>query len=82
MKQRDYTTRVLTAEPEHMLTEVADVDIMERTLSEEVWLAATDAPENWREVCGEELAALQAAKEAAAKARLKEMNERDAGWNV
>lgn len=46
MKQTNYTTRVLTAEPGHKLTEADEAVAMEaRTVTDRVYLAATDSPE-------------------------------------
>lgn len=75
MKQRDYTARILTAEPGCALTEVADVEIMERTLAEEIWLGVNDDPTNWREVGGEELAQLRAEQSAALEAEMQSARE-------
>lgn len=36
------------------LTQTADVDLKDRVVSDEIYLAATDAPENWKEITAEE----------------------------
>lgn len=54
MKQTEYSTRVLTAEEGMKLTQTADVDLKDRVVSDEIYLAATDAPENWKEITAEE----------------------------
>lgn len=33
-----------------VLTQSADVELQNRVFSEEIWLAATDAPENWKDI--------------------------------
>lgn len=68
MKQTNYTTRVLTAEPGHKLTEADEAVAMEaRTVTDRVYLAATDSPERWREITNEEADAILAAKREAAE---------------
>ena len=37
-----------------VLTQSADVDLQNRVFSEEIWLASTDAPENWKDISIEE----------------------------
>lgn len=54
MKQENYTTRVLVADDNHHLTQAADVDIMNRVITDKVFLSVNDAPENWREITDEE----------------------------
>lgn len=54
MKQENYTTRVLVADDNHHLTQAADVDIMDRVITDKVFLSVNDAPENWREISDEE----------------------------
>lgn len=74
MKQTNYTTRVLTAEPGHKLTEADEAVAMEaRTVTDRVYLAATDSPERWREITNEEADAILAA-EAAEAAEIENTN--------
>lgn len=54
MKQENYITRVLVADDNHHLTQTADVDILERVVTNKVFLSVNDAPENWREISDEE----------------------------
>lgn len=54
MKQENYITRVLVADDNHHLTQAADVDIMDRVITDKVFLSVNDAPENWREISDEE----------------------------
>lgn len=65
MKQENYTTRVLRADEGHVLTQAADVAPFDRIITDTVYLAANDAPANWREITNEEAEACQAEKEAA-----------------
>ncbi len=37
-----------------VLTQSAEVELQNRVFSEEIWLAATDAPENWKDIRIEE----------------------------
>ena len=37
-----------------VLTQSADVDLQNRVFSEEIWLAATDSPDNWKDIRIEE----------------------------
>lgn len=68
MKTSKYTTTVLTASDGHKLTEAAGVDILSRTVTPRVFLAATDAPANWREITDAEADSIRARQEAAMKA--------------
>ena len=42
-----------------VLTQSADVDLQNRVFSEEIWLAATDSAENWKDISIEEAEALK-----------------------
>lgn len=59
METTSYTTTVLTAEPGHMLTQAADVDILERVFTDKAYLAANDSPGNWREISADEVIELR-----------------------
>lgn len=37
-----------------LLTQSADVDLQNRVFSEEIWLASTDSPDNWKDISIEE----------------------------
>ena len=67
METTQYTTTVITASEGHKLTEAAEVDIIARTITPKVYLAATDSPDNWREITDAEADALRAEKKAAAE---------------
>ncbi|MDE6009824.1 MAG: hypothetical protein K2F87_00055 [Muribaculaceae bacterium] len=64
MKRADYTVKVLVPEEGYFLTQ-AGVDVPDgaRVVSERVFLAVTDAEENWREITAEEAEAIRARKE-------------------
>ena len=42
-----------------VLTQSADVELQNRVFSEEIWLASTDAPENWKDISIEEAEAIK-----------------------
>ena len=42
-----------------VITQSADVELQNRVFSEEIWLAATDAPENWKDISIEDAEALK-----------------------
>ena len=69
METTQYITTVLMASEGHKLTEAADVDIIARTVTPKVFLAATDAPDNWREITDAEAEAIQAEQLAAKEAQ-------------
>ncbi|MDE5625209.1 MAG: hypothetical protein K2I61_02690 [Muribaculaceae bacterium] len=77
MTQTDYTTRVLHADQGHFLTQRAEVAIADRAVTDTVYLAATDTPDNWREItageAGEILAAQREAALAAAPEDVRQM---------
>lgn len=68
METTQYTTTVLTASEGHKLTQAGEVDILARTITPKAFLAATDSPDNWREITDAEADALRAEIEAARKA--------------
>ena len=37
-----------------LLTQSADVELQNRVFSEEIWLASTDSPDNWKDISIEE----------------------------
>lgn len=69
METTQYITTVLMASEGHKLTEAADVDIIARTVTPKVFLAATDTPDNWREITDDEAEAIQAEQFAAKEAQ-------------
>lgn len=46
-----------------VLTQSAEVELQNRVFSEEIWLAATDSPENWKDISIEEAEALKKQQE-------------------
>jgi hypothetical protein len=54
MKESTYITKVLVPEEGHYITQAGEVDIMQRVLSKEVYLAVNDSPSNWKEITEEE----------------------------
>lgn len=46
-----------------VLTQSADVELQNRVFSEEIWLAATDSPENWKDITIEEAEAIKKQQE-------------------
>ena len=72
MIQSTYTTRVLTASEGCFLTQVNCENIENAVLSEKVYLAVNDAPENWKEVNAEEANAIREEQE-----RLRELHEKE-----
>lgn len=81
MTQTDYTTRVLRADQGYMLTQAdPDTPILRRSITDTVYLAATDSPERWHEITVAEAevllaerAAAQAAQDAADEAEMATM---------
>ena len=69
MEQKEYTTIVLEASEGMTITNAAEVDIDKRTLTKRLYLAATDSPDNWREIPDAEADMLRAAATAARQAR-------------
>lgn len=79
MIQKDYTTRVLEAEEGHQLTQSDEsVDLMKRMVSKIIYLAATDSPDNWKEITDEDAQAILDAQKAE---REKAEAEREAHLN-
>lgn len=68
METTQYTITVLTASEGHKLTQAGEVDILDRTITPKVYLAATDSPDNWREITDADADALRAEIEAARQA--------------
>lgn len=74
MKQSEFTTRVLTPEEGHKLTQADDAtELSRRIISDKVYLAPGDSPEAWREITDAEAEALQAEQAAAIEAEVAAM---------
>ena len=46
-----------------MLTQSADVELQNRIFSDEIWLANTDSPDNWKDISIEEAESLKKQQE-------------------
>ena len=46
-----------------VLTQSAEVELQNRVFSEEIWLASTDSPENWKDISIEEAEQLKKQQE-------------------
>ena len=64
-----------------VLTQSADVELQNRVFSEEIWLAATDSPENWKDISIEEAEALKKQQEELANTQPTE-DERGEGTTM
>ena len=53
-KVKQVNVSILNPNEGCVLTQSADVELQNRVFSEEIWLAATDAPENWKDIRIEE----------------------------
>ena len=62
-----------------VLTQSADVELQNRVLSEEIWLASTDAPENWKDITIEEAEALKRQQEELANSQPTEEDRGEGG---
>lgn len=58
-KVKQVNVSVLKPNAGCVLTQSAEVELQNRVFSEEIWLASTDAPENWKDICIEEAEALK-----------------------
>jgi hypothetical protein len=66
MTQSDYTVRVLTASDGCFLTEAdSSLDVTARTITNRVYLAATDFPDRWREISASDADAYNKARQEA-----------------
>lgn len=50
MKIKQVGVRILKPNNGCLLTQSADVELQNRVFSEELWLAATDSPDNWKDI--------------------------------
>ena len=53
-KVKQVNVRVLKPNAGCLLTQSADVELQNRVFSEEIWLASTDSPDNWKDISIEE----------------------------
>lgn len=64
-KIKQIDVRVLRPNEGYLLTQSADVDILERIFSEEIWLASTDSADNWKDITIEEADQMKKEQKAA-----------------
>lgn len=69
MIQSNYTVRIIEPSEGFTLTQSADVDLENRTLSKKVFLAVNDDPSNWKEITDAEADEIRSQQEAIAKAK-------------
>lgn len=62
-KVKQVNVRIIKPNAGCVLTQSADVDLQNRLFSEEIWLAATDSPENWKDISIEEAESLKKQQE-------------------
>ena len=62
-----------------VLTQSAEVELQNRVFSEEIWLAATDAPENWKDISIAEAEALKQQQEELANTQPTEEDRGEGG---
>ena len=62
-KVKQVDVRILKPNEGHLLTQSADVELQERIFSEELWLAVTDSPDNWKDISIEEAESLKKQQE-------------------
>ena len=53
-KVKQVDVRILKPNNGCLLTQSADVELQNRVFSEEIWLASTDSPDNWKDISIEE----------------------------
>ena len=62
-KVKQVNVSVLNPNAGCVLTQSAEVELQNRVFSEEIWLAATDSPENWKDISIEEAEAIKKQQE-------------------
>lgn len=67
MIQSNYTVRIIEPNEGYTLTQSADVDLENRTLSKKVFLAVNDDPSNWKEITDTEADEIRSQQEELAK---------------
>ena len=67
MIQSNYTVRIIEPSEGFTLTQSADVDLENRTLSKKVFLAVNDDPSNWKEITDTEADKIRLQQEELAK---------------
>ena len=59
MITKNFTVRVLEASEGYVLTQVEEVDVMNRILSDRVFLGVTDSEDNWKEITAAKAAEIE-----------------------
>lgn len=59
MITKNFTVRVLEASEGYVLTQVEDVDVMNRILSDRVFLGVNDSEDNWKEITAAKAAEIE-----------------------
>lgn len=67
MIQSNYTVRIIEPSEGFTLTQSADVDLENRTLSKKIFLAVNDDPSNWKEITDTEADEIRLQQEELAK---------------
>ena len=67
MIQSNYTVRIIEPSEGYTLTQSADVDLENRTLSKKIFLAVNDDPSNWKEITDAEADKIRLQQEELAK---------------
>lgn len=71
-KVKQVDVRILKPNNGCLLTQSADVELRDRVFSEEIWLAATDSADNWKDISIEEAEQLKQQQELIAKSQTPE----------
>lgn len=59
MITKNFTVRILEASEGYVLTQVEDVDVMNRILSDRVFLGVNDSEDNWKEITAAKAAEIE-----------------------
>ena len=73
MIQEEIKVRVLIPSKGYMLTQVFEVEIANRVVSDKVYLAVTDEPSNWKEITIAEAETIKAEQERLAEEESKKV---------
>ena len=73
-KVKQVSVSILKPNAGCVLTQSAEVELQNRVFSEEIWLAATDSPENWKDISIEEAEAIKKQQEELANSPTPEEN--------
>lgn len=76
MIQSNYTVRIIEPSEGFTLTQSADVDLENRTLSKKVFLAVNDDPSNWKEITDAEADEIRLQQEELAKQKENERTKK------